>query len=70
MHPSGILRSCHIDLLETRPHLVVQEDVDHLEVLVVDGHEEGRAAERVAAVDVEALLHRSRVRSKHPKEGK
>ena len=34
-------------------YLVLEEELDHLEVLVVDGHEEGAAAERVHAVDVQ-----------------
>ena len=32
---------------------MVEKEVDHLEVLVVDAHEETGAAERVAAVDVQ-----------------
>ena len=42
--------SCNFDYLTD---LVVEEQLDHLQVLVVDAHEEGGAAERVAAVDVQ-----------------
>ena len=34
-------------------HLVLEKQLDHLEVLVVDGHEECAPSERVAAVDVD-----------------
>ena len=34
-------------------YFVVQKQFDHLQVLVVDAHEEGGAAEGVAAVDVQ-----------------
>ena len=48
--------------------LVVEEEFDHLEVLVVDAHEEGGAAERVAAVDVQEAAVVLVVQ--HPSRGK
>ena len=45
----SLLRLMNASLVD----LVVEEKVDHLEVLVVDAHEETGAAERVAAVDVQ-----------------
>ncbi len=39
--------------IDDGPYLVVEEEVNHFEVLVVDGHEQGRPPEGVAAVDVQ-----------------
>ena len=37
-------------------NFVLQEDLHHLQVLVVDGHEESRSAERVHTVDVDSPI--------------
>lgn len=36
-------------------HVIVDQQLDHLQVLIVDGHEQSRTAQRIHTIDVDVL---------------